>query len=433
MIRRKVTYKLIEWSKSSSRKPLLLRGARQVGKTHSIVRFGEENFEGEIYSVNFEKYPAYNKIFEENLDTKRIVSELEIALGKPITAGKDLLFFDEIQECPKAIKALRYFYEDFSELHVVAAGSLLEFALKEVPIPMESIEMINMRPLTFEEFLIANGKEIIAKKIKNPDDKLSDTVLNIINTELQKYFIVGGMPESVKTYIETGSFVRCAKVQSDMIATFRQYFSKFSGHSDKRCLNSVLSSVAMKVGEQIKYTSLASDFSSPTIKKAFELLETARLYSSVRSVSPAGVPLKASASDKKFKAVFLDIGLLVNIAGLDVKKIIPKESFTAAFSGKLAEQFVGQELIASLDSEIYYWSRDAKSSTSETDYLIEKDGEVIPIEVKRGKSRSLKSLNILLDSFPNIGKSYVFNEIEYGETRDGIINFLPLIYAGNIL
>jgi len=427
-----ITTQLANWKSCSVRKPLLIRGARQVGKTYSVLEFAKSHFKGRVHLFNFEKNPELHSIFDLNLDSSRILSELEFVLNTKIISGSDLLFFDEIQECPNAIMSLRYFYEQNPKLHVIAAGSLLEFALQNISFPVGRLRMIFMQPMSFEEFLIANGKKLLANEIKRQNSQLSDTVVKLVNAEMYNYFVVGGMPECVKTFVNSSSFVDVMNVQTDLIATFRQDFSKYAGHSDKRCLNSVLDSVAGKIGEQLKYSKLAEDFTNSTIKKAFELLEIARLYTKVRAASPSGIPLGANVSQKKFKAVFLDIGLLSNISGFYSDKTIPKRKLMAAFNGKMAEQFVGQELRSSLSENLYYWSRDARGSNAEIDYLIERDGEVIPIEVKSGKSGSLKSLHLLLSTYANIKTSYVFTEDKYGELPEQKIKFRPLFHAGTI-
>jgi predicted AAA+ superfamily ATPase len=328
--------------------------------------------------------------------------------------------------------SLRYFYEEIPELHVIAAGSLLEFALKDISFPVGRMQMLQMYPMNFEEYLIANGKDLFAEKISQPENQLSDTVTEMINNEMYNYFIIGGMPECVSAFLSTGSILEAIHIQTDLIATYRQDFSKYSGHSDKRCLNSVLSAVARRTGEQIKYSKMDANYTNPTIKKAFELLETARLFSKVRATSPAGLPLGASASEKKFKSVFLDIGLMSNLCGFYSDKTINKKKFTSAYKGKMAEQFVGQELRFTRDRELYYWSREARGSTAETDYLIEKNGEIIPIEVKSGKSGRLTSLHLLMESFPNIKTAFVFTEDKYGELPEKGIKFLPLFKTGSI-
>ena len=431
MMKRKITKKLLEWKKNLNHKPLLVRGARQVGKSFSIRDLGNNYFEGNLHEINLEKNPDIHKIFKPNLDSNRIISELEIILGKRIMPKKDLLFIDEIQECPEAIMSLRYFYEQNPDLHVIAAGSLLEFALKDISFPVGRLQIISMQPMTFEEFLIACDKSIIAEKIINSKKSLSENIIQTINNELNKYFIIGGMPECVSTYIRTNSFIETTKTQADLIITFRQDFSKYAGHSDKRCLNSVLNSVAQKVGEQIKYSQLSNDFSNPTIKKAYELLETARLFTKVRASSPAGLPLGASASEKKFKAIFLDIGLLSYLNGFYSNKIISKHELLSAYNGKIAEQFVGQELRASHNENLYYWNREKRGSSAEIDYMLAKEHEVIPVEVKSGKSGSLKSMHLLLKTFTNIKTAYIFTENKYGEIKEQKLKFLPLFCAGS--
>ena len=430
-MKRKIIENLINWKNHPSRKPLLVRGARQVGKTYTITEFGQVHFHGNIHVLNFEKNPEIHSIFEFNLESKRIISELELVLNKKIVPGRDLLFFDEVQESPKAIMSLRYFFEEIPELHVIAAGSLLEFALKDISFPVGRIQMLQMYPMSFEEYLIANGMDLLAEEITRSEDQLSATVTEMINNEMYNYFIIGGMPECVKSYVSNGSILDAISIQTDLIATYRQEFSKYSGHSDKRCLNSVLSAVAQRTGEQIIYSKLDGSYTNPTIKKAFELLETARLLSKVRAASPAGLPIGAGASEKKFKSVFLDIGLMSNLCGFYSDKTINKKKLTSAYKGKMAEQFVGQELRFTMDRELYYWSRDARGSTAETDYIIEKDGEIIPIEVKSGKSGRLTSLHLLMTSFPNIKTAYVLTEDKYGELPEKGIKFLPLYKAGS--
>jgi hypothetical protein len=429
---RKIIQNLIQWKINANRKPLLIRGARQVGKTYTILEFGQLHFNGNVHLLNFEKNPEFHAIFEQNLDSNRILSELELVVNKKIVPGEDLLFFDEIQECPKAIMSLRYFYEEKPELHVIAAGSLLEFAFKDISFPVGRLQMLYMHPMNFEEFLIANDKRLLAEKINHPENRYTDAIIQMANNELYKYFIIGGMPECVSTFLNTGSFVDAINIQTDLIATYRQDFSKYAGHADKRCLNSVLSSVAQRTGEQIKYSKLDDNFTNPTIRKAFELLETARLFSKVKAASPSGLPLGGNTSEKKFKTVFIDIGLLSNICGFYSDKTVSKQKFTSAFRGKMAEQFVGQEIRASIKGELYYWSREARGSSAETDYLIETNGNILPIEVKSGKSGSLKSLHLLLDSFPNVKMAIVFTEDKYGDLPEKSIKFLPLFKAGAI-
>jgi predicted AAA+ superfamily ATPase len=237
------------------------------------------------------------------------------------------------------------------------------------------------------------------------------------------------MPECVNSYAKNKSFHDVFDIQFDLINTFRQDFSKYATHSDKRCLNSVLLTIPQKIGSQIKYAHLAENFTNPTIKKAFELLETARIFKKISASSPTGIPLGANTSDKIFKALFLDIGLLSRLNGLSTSVEFQKTDLLSFFRGLLAEQFVGQEILSSGTKELYYWSRQAKNSNAETDYLIEKQNEIIPIEVKSGSSGSLKSLHLLLNTYPNIKNAYVFSDAVYGELPEKKLIFMPLYFA----
>ncbi len=429
---RVISEKLEKWLESPGRKPLLIRGARQVGKTWAISDFGKKHFPGRVHSFNFEKNPGLNQIFEVNLDPTRILNELELTNKQRIIPGKDLVFFDEIQDCPKAIMALRYFYEEKPDLHILAAGSLIEFALKEISFPVGRIQTLIMQPMSFHEFLMATGNNLLAEKIKLPHDNLPDSVVQMINMELNNYFIVGGMPESVQTYLNTKSFMEAIEVQNDLITTFRQDFSKYAGHSDKRCLNHVLTGISGRVGKQIKYSHLSEEYSQPTIKKAFDLLETARLFSMVPAASPSGIPLKLSASDKKFKVLFLDIGLLSAMNGFFNNKTIDKLKMSVEFRGMMAEQFVGQELRCAFGDDLFYWGREARGSNAEIDFLTENNGNVCPIEVKSGSTGRLTSLHLLLDAFPGIQKAIVFTANHYGALPDRRIEFLPLFEAQSL-
>jgi predicted AAA+ superfamily ATPase len=346
-----------------------------------------------------------------------------------INIGKDLLFFDEIQECPKAIISLRYFYEQTPELHVIGAGSLLEFALQDISFPVGRVQLLSMYPLNFYEFLLATGKQLLSDTILEKPGGLSPNIHNLLLDELKKYFFIGGMPECVKKYVETNSMVDVFDIQSDLINTFRQDFSKYATYSNKRCLNSVLDSVSKNVGRQIKYSNLAEGFTNPTIKKAFELLETARLFKRVCSSNPNGIPINANRSEKTFKAIMLDIGLFSRLSGFSISTEFNKTSLLSIFKGAMAEQFIGQEMISAGHIDLHYWSRQAKSSTAEVDFLIEKQNEIIPIEVKSGAGGSLRSLHLLLNTYPNIKKGFVFSEASFGEISNQKLVFIPLYYA----
>lgn len=424
-----ITKKLLAWKNHFNRKPLMVRGARQVGKTWSIIEFGKKHFDGVVHVVDLEKHPDWHRLFEGNLLASRIVSELEILLDARIQAGRDLLFFDEIQSCPRAIMALRYFYEEMPELHVIAAGSLLEFAFKSISFPVGRVQFLDMYPMTFAEYLQGIGKTIAAEVVLSGPSPLPETAHNMLLQELRTYMFVGGMPECVRIFAETGRQRDAFAAQVNLVDTYRQDFSKYTPSVDRRCLDAVFITAARNVGNQIKYAHLAEGFSNPTIKKAFDLLCMARVLRRVSAASPAGLPLAAFASPRKFKALMVDIGLMRYLSGMPADAEYAKSDLLAIYRGAMAEQFVGQELLAAGQSELYYWAREKKSSTAEVDYLIEKEGRVYPIEVKSSASGRLKSLHLLLQSYPQCPVGYVLSGASYSELPEQKLIFVPLYFA----
>ncbi|MEZ5196997.1 MAG: AAA family ATPase [Bacteroidales bacterium] len=425
--------KLEQWRTSLNRKPLIVRGARQVGKTYSIKEFGKVHFMGKTHIVDFEKNPDWIGVFEKNLDPIRIISEFEILLNTKITPGNDLLFFDEIQASPKAIMSLRYFYEELPKLHIIAAGSLLEFAIKDISFPVGRVQIMHMMPMNFYEFLKAVGKDQAAEIILAKPEKLPDSIHTMLLDSLRQYMYLGGMPESVKIWQETQSLAEVFDIQKDLIETYRQDFSKYAPYSDKRSLNHVLTTVAKNIGHQIKYTQISNEFSGPTNKKAFDLLLLARIINKVSATSPASLPLEASASDRKFKALMVDIGLMRALNDLPSNIEFTKNDLLAMYKGALAEQFVGQEFLSAGIENLYYWSRDAKSSSAEVDYLIVRNSKIYPIEVKGGAAGKLRSMHLLLQKYPNIDQGYVLSTAPYGNIHEQKLTFLPLYYAFGLI
>ncbi|MBN1902218.1 ATP-binding protein [Candidatus Sumerlaeota bacterium] len=428
-MRRLIMENLQKWKDQRHRKPLILRGARQVGKTWAVINFGNQFFDGRIHVVNLEKRPDWHRVFDKNFDIRRILMELEILMNTRIIPGKDLLFLDEIQSCPKAITSLRYFHEETPELHVIGAGSLLEYAMRDIPFPIGRAQFLNLHPMNFVEFLLALGKEKEAEIIVSTPRRLSESVHNLLLEDLRNYMFIGGMPECVQRYVETGNIMESLKVHSDLAASFREDFPKYAPYSDKRCLNAVFSSVARSVGRQIKYSRLSDDFSNPTIKKAFDLLCLARVIRRIPSANPSGLPLGASVSSKKFKALMVDIGLMQSLCGMALDTEYSQIDLLKIYKGALAEQFAGQEFISAGQEELYYWDREAKSSSAEVDFLLQKGGGIYPVEVKSGASGRLKSLHLFLKTYPHVTSGYIFSCASYAEIREEKMIFLPLYYA----
>ena len=418
---------LINWKTKINRKPLILNGARQVGKSWLVSKLGEIAFSGNILTINFEKRKEVHQVFKKNLVPERIILELGLILDTNIEVGNTLLFFDEIQDCPDALMSLRYFYEEMPNLHLIAAGSLLDFAYSTNPYPVGRVETLDIFPITFFEFLKAKSPKNSAYSLlsdKNFD--IPDSLLDKLESEYLEYLIVGGMPASLKYYFETKNFEGVLKIQDDLLYSYEQDFKKYKPQIDEECLKDVLKNSIQYIGNQIIYTKLSDRFTGPTIKKAHELLKTARLIHRVENVSVSKLPL--TVSGKRFKTFYLDIGLLVRKKGLDPKNIYLKTDLYAAFQGELAEQFVAQQLVSSLGSELYYWAREAGSASAEVDFVIAKDGEIIPIEVKAGKNTKIKSMVNLLESYPNIKKAIVYST--KNQKAEGKIEYIPIYLAG---
>ncbi len=419
---------LWRWKDGKRRKPLILRGARQVGKTWSLKEFGKRRFES-LALVDLERNKPLRQLFDGDLNVTRICSDLEVLLQQKIIPGKTLLFFDEIQACPRAITALRYFYEEIPELHVVAAGSLLEFALEESSFPVGRVQFLNLYPLCFAEYLEAIGNAPAATAVLGNPAEISPAVHELLREELKRYFFIGGMPAAVKAYLENNSLRDAFEVQQEIAESYRMDFAKYTPRVDRFCLDSVFTSLSQHIGKQIKYARLGEGYSNPTLKKAFDALCLAQVARRIPSVDPSGLPLGATASAKLFKALMLDIGLMRYLSGMPNDIEYAKSDLLAIYRGAMAEQFVGQEMLVSQQGSLYYWDRQAKSSSAEVDYLAVLDGKIHPVEVKSGATGSLRSLHLFLAAYPECGKALVFSDRRYADLPEQKITFLPLYSA----
>ena len=432
-MKRLIERDLLCWKTSRHRKPLLVRGARQVGKTTSVTRFGRDHFES-MAVVDLEKRRSLRALFDGDLDVARIVAQLEVALECPIRPGQTLLFFDEIQSCPRAIMALRYFHEDLPGLHVAAAGSLLEFATDIASFPVGRLEYLDMHPLTFAEFLRGCGKERAADLVLGRPEALSEPIHRMLLAELKNYFFVGGMPESVRVYRDEGSILASFEVLRHLTETYRDDFGKYAPRADPLCLDEVFAATARSVGLRIKYSRLSRNHTNPKVHRAFDLLCRAQVIRKVRSANPPRFPLGASASEKRFKALALDLGICHQICGVRPDTIGAETGLLSLCRGALAEQFVGQELVVSQSrvihsGELYFWARDVRGSSAEVDFLASVNGRIHPVEVKSGAPGRLRSLHLLLDTHPDLGHGMVFSTGPYSRLPEQRIEFLPLYYA----
>ena len=426
-MRRFIAGRLSAWKNSVRRKPLILRGARQVGKTFSVEQFGRAEF-AQYVRVDLERNRDWHRIFDGSLAPRDLVAQLEVLSGKPISPRRTLLFFDEIQACPRAIMALRYFYEEMPDLHVMAAGSLLEFALSDISFPVGRVQFLEMHPMTFAEYLWAIGKESAADLVLGAPQALPASVHDMLLSELKKYCFVGGMPEAVRVYAETQSVQAAFAVHGELCETYRHDFSKYTPRCDPHCLDAVFKSVAREAGHQVKYARLAEGHDYRTAKKAFELLCNARIVKPVPAAS-ISLPLGAGASANRFKALLLDVGLWQHLSGMRVEAEYAKEDLLDVYRGAMAEQFVGQEMTVSQGPELYYWSREAHGSSAEVDYLAVKEDGLWGVEVKSGSPGRIKSLRMLLDRFPACRGGIVLSSAPYSELPDQKLILAPLYFA----
>lgn len=379
-----------------------MRGARQTGKTYIIEQFGTEEFENTIY-INFERNPEYKSIFS-TFDPIEIVEKIILFTTQKPETGKTLLFLDEIQECPEAIVSLRHFYEEMPGLHIIGAGSLLEFALQSenFKMPVGRIQYLYLYPMNFGEFLDALGESALRKYILNFSnlEKIPKEIHDKLNEYIRKYYIIGGMPAVVEEYVASRDIIKCQRIQRSIIDTYIDDFAKYSKVSSHPHLKKVFNSVPGMTGQKFVYAHVDRGVKSEKIKEALELLETAGILTRVSQTSGSGIPLSSGVHESIFKVIFLDIGLFHAISGV-YSETAKEKDFNAIFKGAVAEQFVGQELIAYQSpytrAEIFYWGRRAKSSTAEIDYLIEKNGHTVPVEVKSGPTGRMKSLHIFIE------------------------------------
>jgi predicted AAA+ superfamily ATPase len=398
---------LRRWLDSNPRKPLVMRGARQVGKTWLVRTVAREN-KLELIELNFEKEADLKTLFESN-DPQRVLAQLEVRLGRSIDATRTLLFLDEIQAFPELLPKLRWFYEEMPELAIVAAGSLLDFVLADhtFSMPVGRISYYHLEPLSFEEFLTATDKGRALEMLQSlsiDEIRQGDAILGPIHEmlleQLRIYTLVGGMPDAMATWINTGSLVAVSQIHQELLSTYRDDFSKYSGRIDRERLDEVTQCVPRMLGNKFKYASVNRQVRSDSVKQALRLLCTARIVHKVEASSATGIPLGATVNSKSFKVIFLDCGLASAALGLQfVGQLSPRE-LVLANEGALAEQLVGQALRVRepyfVEPKLYYWLREKKGSESEVDYVIQNGMELLPIEVKAGRTGSLKSLHVFM-------------------------------------
>jgi predicted AAA+ superfamily ATPase len=399
-MKRLINYDLTRWRMQKGRKPLIIRGARQVGKTHAVRELGKQ-FQF-FLEINFEKNPEMGAVFEKDLDPKRIMNALIATTGISIAPGKTLLFFDEVQLCPKGITALRYFYEEMPELHVVAAGSLLDFAIEQVGVPVGRVTFCYMYPLSFMEFLAATSqiqllKCILAQSVSKPiDDIIHRKIIDVLG----EYILLGGMPGVIAKWIENKDLSQCVALQHDIINAYRQDFPKYARKLQIKYVDLIFNEIPQMISEPFKFSKISGDYKKRELEPALDLLVKAGVVHQVFFSSGNGFPLGASMDFNKYKLLFLDVGLTQAMLGLGVQEWLLNASKTFVNKGALTEALVGQELLCYASdhnkSHLYYWHRETRGSMAEIDYLIRLGNTIIPVEVKSKTGSHLRRMHLFL-------------------------------------
>ncbi len=399
-LNRDIESQLNIWKDEQNRFPLLIRGARQVGKSFLVKQFGKQ-FQYFI-ELNLELNPEISKVFEGNLEPHRICDELALIYNTPIEPGNTLLFIDEIQSSLAAISSLRFFYEQYPELHLIAAGSLLEFALSELPsFGVGRIRSLFLYPFSFKEFLYAIGENKLLDAIQRakPEKPLTELVHKKALNLYKRFVIIGGMPKVVSHYVETGDLLKCQQVLDDLILSFQDDFVKYKKRVSSFMLREVFNSVVAQNSNKFVYKKATPDLNRGQVKLCLELLSMAGLIYPVTHSSANGVPLGAEVNAKFRKYIVFDSGIYQRILGLELSDLLLKSGFDSINKGSIAELFVGLELmkVSVKRNELYYWQRESKNSQAEVDYLVQKNTRILPIEVKSGSKGSMQSMFLFLN------------------------------------
>jgi len=439
-IKRNVDKVLVEWSreKPTDRKPLLLRGARQVGKSSAVRQLGTQ-FKHFI-EINFDEAKDVKPFFEASLTPQQICEQLAIFFNTPIIPGETLLFFDEIQSCQPALAKLRYFYEKYAELHVAAAGSLLEFALEEIPsFGVGRIRSLFMYPFGFDEFLTAMNEEALSEAVKaaSPEKPLAVPIHQQLLGRLKLFFICGGMPEAVSQYVRKRDLLKGELVLNDLITVLKTDFAKYRKKTPLLLLNEVYESVMRQTEGKFVYERAAVGRPAAAVRQALDLLIMAGLVHPVTHTAANGIPLGAEKNTKFQRMIPCDTGLFLQILGLR-SEILPAANFSAVNRGSLAEIFTGLELLKAASCykplELFCWQRSAgpgsARGSAQVDFLVQKGSRIIPIEVKSGTQGGMQSLRLFMKE-KNIEKGVRTSLENFG--RSGAIDIYPLYAIGNIL
>lgn len=426
---------LIEWKDSKRRKPLILTGVRQCGKTYLLKEFGSEYFDNFCY-INFESAGKYSAIFEYDYDVKRILREIELAENVKIIAGKTLLIFDEIQECPKAITSLKYFCENLQELHLVCAGSLLGVAIKKenISFPVGKVNRMQLYPMSFKEYLqaVGEGKYIELFNDWNINREIPELYTVPLERHLKNYYIVGGMPEAVKEFAESGDYAEVAKIQDEILSDYSDDFSKHAPISEIEKIRMIWDSIPKQLAKEnnkFVFSHVKEGKRAHELEAALQWLKNSGLVHLVELVQNAELPLSSNADSTYFKVYMADSGLLCRRLGLSYKNILEENTALSTFKGAITENYVLQELIVQ-NKVPYFWR---SGNTAELDFIFEEDGNVIPVEVKAATNTQAKSFKQFCKKYQSkTGFKLSLKNIAENDCEGTNVVSLPLYLLWNI-
>jgi predicted AAA+ superfamily ATPase len=436
-LKRSIDSDLLAWKNAEKRKPLLLRGARQIGKSSAVREFSK-GFEY-FAEINFENkdFASARKVFERHSDPRLICDELSALYEQPIIAGQTLLFLDEIQSCTDAISSLRYFYEQMPELHVIAAGSLLEFALQKIPsYAVGRVRSMYMYPFSFGEFLMAMKRNILLEKLNaaTPQNPLPEEIHRKLTELFLRFVVIGGMPEVVSEYAAGGSLLNCQNILDELTETLFNDFAKYKHRVPATRLEEVFSAIVAQTGQKFTYSKVLATANQTQMKEGIELLKMAGLIYSVTHSSANGLPLAAETNPRYRKLMIFDTGIYQRFLRLELSHLLLDERIEQINKGALAEMFVGTELVKTqnnrLPAELYYWQREKGGSNAEIDYLIQQEQNIVPVEVKAGTKGAMQSMFLFMSEKQRSSGIRCSME-NFGEFQN--IKIYPLYAAGKLM
>lgn len=421
---------LLAWKQSRRRKPLIIEGARQVGKTWLMKEFGRQAYGDTVY-INFDSNARMAELFASDLDTKRLVLGLELYAGRKIDPENALLIFDEVQEVPRALAALKYFCEDAPQYHIVCAGSLLGIALhRGTSFPVGKVNFLKLYPLSFQEFLMAIGKKQFSELLDQQDFSMITSFRETYADALKQYYFVGGMPEAVESFAENQDFNEVRQIQKRILAAYEQDFSKHAPNEVVPRLRMLWNSIPAQLAKENKkfiYGLVREGARAKDYETALLWLSDCGLVHRVSRVNAPGIPLRAYEDMKAFKLFVLDVGLLGCMTGLHQRTLLDGNALLVEFKGALTEQYVCQQLKTLADLELCYYTNDRGSC--EVDFVVDTGGRVMPLEVKAETNLRAKSLKTYREKFsPELA---IRTSMADYRKEDGLVN-LPLYAIGQI-